>query len=111
MIHWFKTLRQAVQMTQGFVPLGDWKQPNAATWDGFARLSREGEGLMILFRNESPVKAIEIKLPAFPDGNYHLRAVNGTHNARAYTGQQFRDGIEIPLPSGHRIDIFEIRLH
>lgn len=110
MIRWFKTLRQAVQMTQGFVPLGDWRQPNAATWDGFARLSREGEGLIILFRNESPVKAIEIKLPAFPDGNYHLRTVSGTHNTRACTGQQLRAGIEIPMPSGHRIGIFEIGL-
>ena len=111
MIRWFKTLRQGVQMTQGFIPLGDWEQPKASSWDGFARLSHEGEGLMILFRNESQVKAIAIKLLAFPDGSYHLRAVNGTHNTRACTGQQFRDGIEIPLPSGHRIDIFEIRLH
>ena len=107
-IHSFKALRRQVQMTDGFFPLGEWKQPGAETWDGFARLSRQGEGMIALFRNRAPLKAAEVKMPSFPDGNYHLRSLI-TNQWKTCTGQQFRDGIEVPFPLDHTIEILEVR--
>ena len=48
---------------KGFFPLGAWQQPGAATRDGLARLSRPGEGLMVLFKNESGVTSAGVKIP------------------------------------------------
>lgn len=39
-IRWFKDLRSRAALNDSFFPLGNWTQPNAAAWDGFARLSR-----------------------------------------------------------------------
>ena len=69
-IRWFKALRKDVPILEGFFPLGNWQQPGAATWDGFARLSRQGEGMIALFKNESHLEEVEIKLPVFPDGTF-----------------------------------------
>lgn len=104
----FKALRREVPMTEGFFPLGEWEQPGAATWDGFARLSRQGEGMIGLFRNRAPRKTAEIKIPSFPDGKYHLRSLV-TRQLQNYTGQQFREGIEVGFPPDHTIEILEIR--
>ena len=56
-IRWFKEFRRAVPINEGFFPLGDWRQPNVVSWDGFARLSRQGEGMIVLFKNESHLDA------------------------------------------------------
>jgi alpha-galactosidase len=50
-VRWFKTLRGRTSINQGFFPLGSWQQPQAAAWDGFARLSESGDGLVVLFKN------------------------------------------------------------
>ena len=73
-IRWFKTLRKEVPIQEGFFPLGNWAQPGAATWDGFARLSRQGEGMIALFKNESGLDQVEVKLPTFPDGTFRVRS-------------------------------------
>ena len=73
-IQWFKALRKQVPILEGFFPLGEWKQPGAKTWDGFARLSRQGEGMIALFKNESHLNEVDVVLPVFPDGRFHLRS-------------------------------------
>lgn len=95
-------------MTEGFFPLGEWEQPGATTWDGFARLSHQGEGMIALFRNRAPRKTAEIKIPSFPDGQYHLRSLV-TRQLQTCTGQQFREGIEVGFPPDHTLEVLEIR--
>ena len=41
-IRWFKKLRRSTNINESFFPLGNWRQPTSAAWDGFARLSRSG---------------------------------------------------------------------
>ena len=78
-IRWFKALRKDVPLLDGFFPLGNWQQPGAATWDGFARLSRQGEGMIALFKNESHLDHVTVKLPVFPDGTFHVRSAMTGH--------------------------------
>ena len=92
-IRWFKALRKDVPLSDGFFPLGNWQQPAAATWDGFARLSRQGEGMVALFKNESHINHVEVKLPVFPDGTFHVRSAITGQALGARTGEQFRQGI------------------
>ncbi len=108
-IRWFKSLRKDVPLPEGFFPLGNWQQPGAATWDGFARLSRQGEGLIALFKNESHLDKAIVNLPVFPEGTFHVRSAMTGQAIGTYTGEQFRQGIQIHLPAEHQVEILEIR--
>ena len=99
-IRWFKALRKEVPILEGFFPLGNWQQPGAATWDGFARLSRQGEGMIALFKNESHLDEVEVKLPVFPDGTFHVRSAMTGQVLGAHTGEEFRQGIQITPSAG-----------
>jgi len=108
-IRWFKEFRRAVPINEGFFPLGNWRQPNVVDWDGFARLSRRGEGIIVLFKNESHLERVAVELPAFPDGEFHLRSVMSGQALGARSGDQFRHGVQIHLPPEHKVEIVEIR--
>jgi alpha-galactosidase len=108
-IRWFKALRKDVALLDGFFQLGNWQQPGAATWDGFARLSRQGEGMVALFKNESHLDNVEVKLPVYPDGTFHVRSAMTGQALGARTGEQFRQGIQIHLPAEHQVEVLEIR--
>jgi hypothetical protein len=108
-IGWFKTLRKEVPIQEGFFPLGSWRQPGAATWDGFARLSRQGEGMMALFKNQARHDQIELKLSTFPDGTYRVRSVMTGKALGSFTGEQFRQGIQFRIPAEYKVELLEIR--
>jgi alpha-galactosidase len=108
-IRWFKDLRKAVPMQEGFFPLGEWRQPGAATWDGFARLSRQGEGLIALFKNKSETQRVEVKLPVFPDGQFRIRSVMTGQAVGNYSGEQIRRGLRVQLPVKFKVEVLEIR--
>jgi len=108
-IRWFKSLRRAVPLSEGFFPLGSWMQPGAATWDGYARLGRQGEGLIVLFKNDSGAGSAEVKLPAFPEGKFTVRSEMSGEALGTYSGSQFQSGIEFPLPAKYQVEILEIR--
>jgi len=108
-IGWFKALRRAVPLNEGFFPLGSWMRTGAATWDGYARLSRQGEGLIVLFKNDSGAKSAGVKLPVFPDGDFTVRSEMSGQALGKYSGSQFRAGIEFPFPEKYRVEILEIR--
>jgi hypothetical protein len=108
-IRWFKTLRKDVPIQEGFFPLGNWAQPGASTSDGFARLSRQGEGMIALFKNESGVDEVEVRLPSFPDGRFRVRSVMTGKGLGSFTAQQFRLGVRLPLPAEFRVELLEVR--
>lgn len=105
----FKALRKDVPMLDGFFPLGNWQQPGAVTWDGFARLSRQGEGMIALFKNESRLGQVVVRLPTFPDGDFQLRSLMTGRALGRRTSNEFRQGIQIDLPNEHKVEIVEIR--
>jgi hypothetical protein len=49
-----------------------------------------------------------VKLPAYPDGNFHVRSAMNGPDLGEFTGEQFRRGIEVPLPPKYKIEILEI---
>jgi alpha-galactosidase len=108
-IRWFKTLRKDRPIQESFFPLGNWAQPGATTWDGFARLSHQGEGMIALFKNESNLDQVELKLPTFPDGTYRVRSVMTGKSVGNFTGEQFRNGIQVQLPVDKRVELLEVR--
>jgi alpha-galactosidase len=108
-IRWFKELRKQVPMNEGFFPLGSWQQPSVTAWDGYARLSRKGEGVIVLFKNDSGVSMVEVKLPVFPSGKFTVRSVITGKSLGKLSGEKMRRGIAIPLPASSKVEILEVR--
>jgi alpha-galactosidase len=106
-VDWFKQLRREIPIQHSFFPLGASMQPNAAQWDGFARLSRDGEGVLVVFKNGSHESEIEISIPLFSTHTYHLRSVMTGHSLGTVTSAQFRTGLTLPLVE--QVEIVEIR--
>lgn len=108
-IRWFKAFRQAVPINESFFPLGTWLQPGAASVDGFARLDREGEGMIVVFRNEASADNLLVSVPTFPDGAFRLTSGMTGASLGTFSGQQIRQGIQIPVPADHKVEVLEIR--
>ena len=66
----FRTLRSHIPLNESFFPLGSWRQPRSNAWDGFARFAQTGEGIIVLFRNESGADGATIQIPGFPAGAF-----------------------------------------
>lgn len=108
-IRWFKKLRQEDPINEGFFALGNWMQPGVVTWDGFARLSHSGEGLIAIFRNESGLQKVNVQIPVYPDGTFVLRSVMTGQSTGKFTGAQIREGIDLRLSDKYKAEIFEVR--
>lgn len=106
-VDWYKQLRREIPIQHSFFPLGAWRQPNAVQWDGFARLSRDGEGVLVVFKNGSRDLEIEVTIPLFSAYTYHMRSIMTGRTLGTFTPEQFRTGLRLPL--AEHVDIVEIR--
>ncbi len=106
-IQWFKKLRRDVPISESFFPLGAWMQPSVVAWDGFARLSHQGKGIVVLFRNDSSQDAVTLALPVIPEGRYQINSAMSERPLGTYSAAQLKNGITIPWQS--RVEILEIR--
>lgn len=107
-IQWFKQLRGRLSLNEGFFPLGSWQQPNFDAWDGYARLSHSGEGIIVLFQNQSTDRVARFSIPAYPGGDFTLQPIVSKQGQRKANAQQLRSGIELPFASGHRVEIWQV---
>lgn len=109
-IAWFKALRRAVPLHESFYPLGSWQQPAITRWDGFARLSKDGEGVIVIFRNDSGIETVEIALPAFDAAaSFHLRSVMRGRDLGNVQGAHLRTGWRLAFDADARVEIIEVR--
>jgi len=92
----FRTLRAHVPLNESFFPLGSWRQPRSNTWDGFARLARTGEGIIVLFRNNSDVTHASVQIPGFPEGNVVAKSWVSDKKF-GLKGSQLRTGYTVTL--------------
>ncbi len=104
----YNSLRNSVSLTDSFFPLGSWQQPRADRWDGFARLSRTGEGLIVLFRNDSRAASAQISIPGYPDGSFTF--TSWTNGARwVAQGDAVRKDLTVPFDGDEKVKVIEIR--
>jgi alpha-galactosidase len=108
-ISWFKNLRRSINLNEGFFPLGNWLQPDCTAWDGFARLNHAGEGLVVVFKNESKARHISLNMPTYPRGRFKLDSVMTGHSIGIFSGEQIRNGVMLPIPLQHKVQIIEVR--
>ena len=108
-IGWFKKLRKEYKISESFFPLGQWLQPNAANWDGFARLDHNGNGVIVVFRNESKTATADVHLPLLPAGKFRLHSVMTNTDTGVFSQRRWSDGVPIPFPAAGRVNVLEIR--
>jgi hypothetical protein len=103
----YTKLRSTVSMTDSFFPLGSWQQARVDRWDGFARLARSGEGIVVLFRNDSAASSAEFRIPGYPDGAFEMTDWSSGKKI-AVEGGKVRANITIPFAAGDTVAVLEI---
>jgi alpha-galactosidase len=97
-ITWFKTLRRQTRISESFFPLGSWRQTSSGQWDGFARLSHGGEGVIALFRNKAETAIAVVQIAVMAPGSFRIRSVMNGKDIGVFTRADFARGISIDLP-------------
>ena len=108
-VRWFKALRSQAALNDSFFPLGEWAQTGVKSWDGFARLSRDGDGIVVVFRNDSQVTAVILQLPAPADAIYEARSVMSGQALGTVTASSLVAGWNARLANATRTDVIELR--
>jgi len=108
-IHWYRDLRGRASLLDSFFPLGGWQAPRASSWDGFARLSRESDGIVVIFKNRSQAESAQVRLVAPPDARYEVRSEITGNPLGSVTASGLREGWDIALPAEHAVEILELR--
>jgi alpha-galactosidase len=104
----YTRLRNSVSITDSFFPLGSWQQPRSDQWDGFARLAQSGEGLIVLFRNDSVKASPEISIPGFPDGLFTLKSWSSATEIEVQ-GSALRHTVSIPFSDVQAVSVWEVQ--
>jgi alpha-galactosidase len=107
-ITWFKKLRAATRISESFFPLGSWQQTTPAAWDGFARLARNGTGVISLFRNKSNVAEALVQLPLIPVGRYKVRSEMTGRELGTFADPDWKRGVHVAFPDGHSVEVLEV---
>jgi alpha-galactosidase len=108
-IAWFKQLRSEADLGDSFFALGSWQQPTPAAWDGFARVSRSGVGVVVVFRNESGLSSAHVTLPLLPEGTYTVRSAMTHKDLAKVASTEWAEGVDVKFPEGEKVEILEIR--
>jgi len=107
-IRWYRNLRREVNLAESFFPLGSWRQPSVVDWDGFARLSRAGEGLIVLFRNASDTAQARVQIPLPGSAHYNLTSVMTGATLGQLTAAGFRAGFDVAF-GDEPVVVIEVR--
>ncbi len=103
-----KAVRHAVAYHESFFPLGSWQAVSAVDWDGFARLSRGGEGLIVLFRNASGAARARVQVPLPGEGCYTFTSLLDGSALGQRAAADFRAGFEVDFGDA-TVVVIEVR--
>ena len=109
-IAWFKKLRKTTSISESFFPLGSWLQTNPATWDGFARVARSGNGVIAVFRNSCPQNSALLQLPLMPTGKFRLRSVITGKDLGVFDNADWLRGVPVRFPDAVPVEVLEVTL-
>ncbi|MGH9694691.1 MAG: hypothetical protein ACRD5Z_11145, partial [Bryobacteraceae bacterium] len=108
-IRWYKEFRNRVALSDSFFPQGSWRQPGKGRWDGFARLSRESDGLVVLFRNASGASAAEVKAIAPAGARYDALSILDGRKLGEVNAADLAAGWTARFDANHAVTIVELK--
>ena len=107
-ISWFKKLRRSTKISESFFPLGNWLEPSPSAWDGYARLARNGNGVIAVFRNESQEAAATVRLPLIPAGKYRVRSIITGKELGVFADSDWARGVAIGFSDSQLVELLEV---
>ena len=107
-VAWFKKLRATTKISESFFPLGSWLQPNASTWDGFARLERSGNGVIAVFSNKSNAGTANIQLPLMPEGKFKVYSMIKKQELGTFTKSDWTRGVSVQFSNSEPVEILQV---
>lgn len=107
-IGWFKNFRGRTAIDDSFFPLGNWIQPRSSAWDGFARLSRNSGGIIVLFKNQSAAESANIQIPVPPDLIYRAKSIITNQILKRVNADDLTRGWTVRFPPNHNVEIIEL---
>jgi alpha-galactosidase len=107
-ITWFRALRRRSKISESFFPLGSWRQTASDRWDGFARIARNGNGVIALFRNHSAAQSALVELPTMPPGSYRLRSMITGAELGSFAQADWAKGIAVVFSPASSVEVLEV---
>ena len=104
--HLVQAAEKTHEVSESFFPLGSWRQTSPTAWDGFARLAKNGEGVVALFRNKSNTSEARIELPLIPEGRYQARSVTTGKTLGTFDRAAWKKGVPIAFPG--QVELLEL---
>jgi alpha-galactosidase len=108
-VRWFHQLRARASLQDSFFPLGSWQQPGTGPWDGFARLSRASDGIVVLFHNQKSAQTAVVTAIAPPGARYVVRSVLDGRSLGMLTAGELSSGWTTALDPTHAVTVLELR--
>ena len=108
-IRWYKEFRNRARLSDSFFPQGSWQQPGQGRWDGFVRLSRESDGLAVLFRNGSGAPAAQVKAQPPAGTKYDAFSILDGRKLGEVSAADLAAGWTVPFDSSRTVTIVELR--
>jgi alpha-galactosidase len=108
-IRWYKEFRNRVALSDSFFPQGSWQQPGQGRWDGFARLSRDSDGLVVLFRNASRVSVAEVKAVAPVGARYDALSILDGRQLGQVSAADLASGWTAPFDTSRTVTIVKLQ--
>lgn len=81
----------------------------AQPWDAYARYTKDGNGIICVFRNNFTGDKLKITLDDIPDGNYTLCNILNASEPLKYSAEQLRAGIDTAFPAASSCMAFILR--
>lgn len=110
MLDWFFALSHGIAFHERFYLLHGQDDPHSGFWDGYARLSRGGEGFLAVFRNGAAAPMMRFPIPGLdPSARYRVDSVLRDRALGIYAAADLADGFPFELSHEDGADIIEIR--
>jgi alpha-galactosidase len=106
-VSWYRDLRSRAPLLDSFFPLGSWQQPGSGPWDGFARLSRNGGGIVALFRKTGTEAKFAVVAP--PGSVYSVRSVLENKELGKVSAKELNAGWSAALDQQRAVTILELQ--
>lgn len=94
--------------TKAFSPLGNWLQPSAAAWDGFARMSHSRNGVIAVVRNQSNASTANVQLPLMPAGEFKVPSMITNKDLGAFAKDDWIRGVQVSFAESQSVEILEV---
>ncbi|GAC1667767.1 MAG: hypothetical protein NVS9B4_23640 [Candidatus Acidiferrum sp.] len=107
-VAWFKKLRKSTRISESFFPLGNWLEPSATAWDGFARFEHTGNGVIAIFRNNSTASTANVQLLVMPEGKSRVRSMITNKDLGTFTKSDWARGVAVSFAPSEPVEILEV---